>query len=177
LALDFRTTLWQNFGAAIAMLRNAVATEEMWQEKRQFFYLSYHTAIFLDYYLSRPPRDFSPMLPYALADPERLPPGAIDDVLPLRHYRREEMEAYLLKVHEKCKSLIVNASDADFESAWIRPDEVSVHGLCPSVVEEYSLLEILFYNFRHVQHHVGQLNLLLRQELGRAPDWELRAEG
>jgi len=36
---------------------------------------------------------------------------------------------------------------------------------------DYSLFEILLYNLRHVQHHVGQLNLLLRQHINHAPDW------
>ena len=35
----------------------------------------------------------------------------------------------------------------------------------------YSVLEILLYNMRHVQHHVAQLNLLLRQDINDAPTW------
>lgn len=160
------------------MLRQAIAgcAEETWQARGKFFYLSYHTVIFLDYYLSHPVRDFEAALPYALADPEALPPGAIDDVLPARPYSREEMEAYLLRIRLKCKNLIMNAPAADFPACWIQPGEVALHGLCPGAVREYTLLEILLYNFRHVQHHTGQLNLLLRQEQGAAPDWVFGAE-
>ena len=33
------------------------------------------------------------------------------------------------------------------------------------------MLEVLLYNMRHVQHHVAQLNLLLRQSINDAPNW------
>jgi hypothetical protein len=33
----------------------------------------------------------------------------------------------------------------------------------------------LLYNMRHVQHHVEQLNLILRQETDSAPEWVSRA--
>jgi uncharacterized damage-inducible protein DinB len=41
---------------------------------------------------------------------------------------------------------------------------------------QFSTLEILLYNMRHVQHHAAQLNLLLRQEINKAPDWVSQAE-
>lgn len=41
---------------------------------------------------------------------------------------------------------------------------------------KYSVLDILFYNLRHVQHHAAQLNLLLRQKINNAPDYVSMAE-
>ncbi|MBP6569035.1 MAG: hypothetical protein KA270_17810, partial [Saprospiraceae bacterium] len=38
------------------------------------------------------------------------------------------------------------------------------------------VLEILLYNMRHVQHHTGQLNLLLRQNVHQSPKWVFRAK-
>ncbi len=35
--------------------------------------------------------------------------------------------------------------------------------------------ELLVYNLRHVQHGVGQLNLLLRHVVNTAPRWVVRA--
>lgn len=35
--------------------------------------------------------------------------------------------------------------------------------------------ELLLYNMRHVQHHTGQLNLILRQKTGSAPRWVAQA--
>jgi len=37
--------------------------------------------------------------------------------------------------------------------------------------KNFSFLEILLYNMRHIQHHVAQLNLYLRQTIDRAPKW------
>ena len=39
---------------------------------------------------------------------------------------------------------------------------------------ESGYLELLLYNLRHVQHHVGQLNLMLGREAGSAPRWVAR---
>ena len=58
-----------------------------------------------------------------------------------------------------------------FRERWINEDERHLHDLCPSLVIHYNLLEILLYNFRYVQHHVAQLNLLLRQKANVAADW------
>jgi uncharacterized damage-inducible protein DinB len=41
---------------------------------------------------------------------------------------------------------------------------------------DYSMFEIALYNLRHVQHHTGQINLLLRQNTGNAPEWVFRLE-
>jgi len=39
------------------------------------------------------------------------------------------------------------------------------------------LLELLLHNLRHVQHHGGQLNLILCQQTGGdAPRWVARAK-
>ena len=40
----------------------------------------------------------------------------------------------------------------------------------------YSMLEMLLYNMRHVQHHAAQLNLLLRQNINKVPAWVAQAK-
>lgn len=67
--------------------------------------------------------------------------------------------------------MILLSTEEKLLERWITDEEVSMHGLCPPLVENYSLLEILFYNFRHVQHHVAQLNFILRQQINTAPEW------
>jgi hypothetical protein len=37
--------------------------------------------------------------------------------------------------------------------------------------KNFSILEILLYNLRHIQHHAAQLNLILRQTIHNAPKW------
>jgi hypothetical protein len=168
-----KTCLWQNFGAAVDMLGNAIAAcpKEMWEKDMKFFYLSYHTVIFLDYYLSIPMDKFSPTLAYSLADPEKLPAQAVDDVLPLRRFEQQEVLDYILQIKGKCRDLILQCPEDRLHQPWIKATDLGLHLGCPQTVANYSVLEILLYNLRHLQHHVGQLNLLLRQQNYQAPAW------
>ncbi len=165
--------LWKNFGGSIDMLHSAIVLcpDKLWEERGKFFYISYHTTIFLDYYLTVPVRDFQPVLPYSLADPATLPSEAIDDVLPKRAFSKNEVTSYVWSCRDKCENLIRQATADQLKQRWIEHDEISMHGLCPSIVEDYSLLEILFYNLRHVQHHVAQLNYILREKADKAAEW------
>jgi hypothetical protein len=174
----FKQCLWKNFGAAIDMLSNAIVLcpDELWQTDRKFFYLTYHTTIFLDYYLTHPVSSFQPALPYTLVNPDNLPPEAVDDVIPDRFYSRQEMLVWLTGIRKKCKARITLSTVNQLSERWINDAEIDLHGLCPSIVENYTLLEILFYNFRHVQHHVAQLNFILRQKINKAPDWVSHAD-
>jgi hypothetical protein len=169
----FKTCLWRNFGAAIDMLREIIriCPDSLWQRQDRFYYMTYHTTIFLDYYLSIPVSDFHARLPYTLADPGNLPAGAIDDVIPDRLYSREDMLDWLASIRSAGKTLVTGSSGERLMKQWIRADEVTLHVGCPSGVTTYSILEIIFYNFRHVQHHVAQLNQMLRTEAGIAADW------
>ncbi len=169
----FLNTLWKNFAAVIDMLKSVISKcpDKIWEEEKKFYYVTYHIVIFLDYYLSNPVKDFKPFLPYTLCDTSHLPEGAVDDVLPCEFYSKSEMLVYINKIREKCEKLICSSPPEKFTTKWIDEDEINLHGLSPSIVSNYSLLEILFYNFRHVQHHVGQLNLLLRQSADIAADW------
>jgi hypothetical protein len=42
---------------------------------------------------------------------------------------------------------------------------------------DFSRLELLIYNIRHVHDHAAQLNLLLRQATDSAPGWVARTHG
>lgn len=175
---EFQECLWKNFAGAIDMLSGIIelCPDEIWKKDSRFFYLSYHTVIFLDFYLSRPVKDFKPLLPYTLADPEQLPDGAVDDVIPNEYYSRQDILYYLNVIRKKCKKLVLDSTKVQFAQNWIAEDEIDLHGLCPSLVKTYTVLEIIFYNFRHVQHHVGQLNYLLRHKADRAVSWFSQAD-
>jgi len=169
----FRICLWRNFGAAIQMLNNFVVMcpDELWRNDKKFFYMTYHTVIFLDYYLTIPVRDFKPGLPYSIVDSDKLPEGAVDDVIPDHFYTKRDFISYLSGIEQKCKSLIVYSPIEKFEQIWIDKEEIDLHGLCPDILTNYTVLEIIFYNLRHVQHHLGQLNFMLRQKANKAVDW------
>ena len=174
----FTDCLWKNFGGAIDMLKSTIVLcpGELWQNDRKFYYLTYHTIIFLDYYLTNPVSDFRPILPYTITDPASLPPEAIDDVIPDQLYTKDEFLIYLSDIREKCKRLISEASEEKLRSRWIEDAEIEMHGLCPTLVVDYSILEILFYNLRHVQHHTGQLNMILRQKANVTAPWISQAD-
>ncbi len=156
-----KTVLWSQFGAAIDMLENAIAAcpEELWDTTDLFWYRAYHTLFYLDYYLSEEPDDFMPPEPYTLSefDPEGM--------MPERTYTREELLRYLAHGRAKAHDLIFRMTEALAAKRFINP------------YRNYSIFEILLYNMRHVQHHTGQLNLLLRQGTGTdAPRWVSQAK-
>ncbi|MDQ3021178.1 MAG: DinB family protein [Bacteroidota bacterium] len=152
---SFKTILWKQFGATIDMFENAVdaCPDSLWNDGSQFWYNAYHTMFFLDYYLSEEPDKFMPPEPYTLSEFDP------DGVLPERVYDKPELVSYIKFCREKCRKLISTLSDENLEKRFINR------------YRNYSRLEILLYNMRHVQHHTGQLNLLLRQSGNEPPDW------
>jgi hypothetical protein len=173
-----KESLWKHFGASIDMLKNAIMLwpEEYWNTKKKFFYMAYHTLVFLDYYLTIPPENFSSPLPYTLTEPDNMPKDAIDDVVPDRIYTKEELLGYLQYTREKCRQMIRSLTEEKLTQPWIDHSKKMDLSLASSSAMNYSILNILFYNMKHVQHHAAQLNLLLRQEIGKAPDYVSLAE-
>jgi len=159
-----RTVLWQQFGAAIDMLENAVTAcpDRLWADRArgpEFWYVAYHTLFFLDFYLSETSEGFMPPPPFTLTE---LDPSG---VMPDRVYSKDEIGAYLRYGREKCRAAITGL---DEETAHERRRLGSLDG---------TVLEIHLYNMRHVQHHAAQLNLMLRQATDSAPRWVARAAG
>jgi hypothetical protein len=152
---SIKETLWRQFGASIDMLENAIqfCPAEQWDTKNKFWYISYHCLFWLDYYLTLEPDQFSPPSPFTLS--EFNPDGEMPD----RVYSKEELLSYLEHGRNKCYHLIKSITEDIAASRW------------KNEYKDYSVLEILLYNMRHVQHHSAQLNLLLRQEIDKAPKW------
>lgn len=152
---SFKTILWKQFGASIDMLENSVAAcpDSLWNDGSQFWYTAYHTIFFLDYYLSEDANNFHPPAPFTLS--EFNPDGE----MPERVYDKSELIEYIKFCKEKCRKLISELSDENLEKRFINQ------------YRNYSRFEILLYNMRHVQHHMAQLNLLIRQSGNEPPDW------
>src|SRR5947209_7502035 len=174
----WRTALWQQFGATIDMLENALLAcssthwhGRLWSahsdhphppESAAFWYITYHTLFWLDLYLTGSFEGFAPPAPFTLSELD--PAGA----LPERPYTRDELHAYLVQLRKKCQTTIAELSDEQahqqVDYPWSRKP---------------SYLELLLYNMRHVQEHAGQLSLFLGQHgipdealgwVGRAKD-------
>jgi hypothetical protein len=158
----WKSVLWQQFGAAIDMLENAMRAcpDELWSDRSQrpeFWYLVYHTLFFLDYYLSESVEEFAPPPPFNL---DELDPAGL---LPERPYTKDELQAYLDHDRRKCRDTIEALTDERARRIHTFP------------WDEMSLAELLLYNLRHVQHHAAQLNLILRQKIDSTPGWVARA--
>ena len=155
---EWNKILWQQFGAAIDMLENAVRAcpEELWgkrSEQPEFWYVVYHTLFFLDLYLSGSVKGFSPPPPFNM---DELDPAGL---MPERVYTKDELLDYLEHGRGKCRATLAALTQ---ERARER---------CLFSWGEMSFAELLLDNMRHVQHHAAQLNLILRQKVDSAPGW------
>jgi hypothetical protein len=160
---DWKEIIWKQYGAAIDMLENAVVAcpDTVWGDRFQpteFWYLTYHTLFFLDYYLAESERGFQPPSPFSLSELD--PAGLFPD----RIYTKAELMAYLAHGREKCRQRIAAMTDEQASQP------------CGFERRNFSVAELLLYNMRHVQHHAAQLNLLLRQRIDSAPRWVSRAK-
>lgn len=161
--------LWTQMGASIDTLEKGITLcpESLLAENKRIFYMIYHTLVFLDYYLTMPFEDFKANLPYTLTDRSAIPEYALDDVLPDRFYSKSELLDYLHTSREKCRQFIANLTEEKINT--LRFTEDYPDGM------DYSVVEMLLYNMRHVQHHAAQLNLLLRTNIDQSPGWVFRA--
>jgi uncharacterized damage-inducible protein DinB len=157
-----RASLWQQFGATIDMLENAIRAcpDDLWgdaERQPQFWHVAFHTLFYLDFYLSDSGQGFAPPAPFTLTE---LDPAG---VLPERVYSKTEVIGYLEHCRRKARARIdgLTAENATHqcEYGWIN----------------LTVWESLLYNMRHVQHHAAQLNLLLRQANHRVPRWVARS--
>jgi hypothetical protein len=96
----WKTIIWQQFGAAIDMLENAMRAcpDQLWSDPSTrpawvsrnvvgFWYVAYHTLFFLDFYLSESAEGFTPPAPFTL---DELNPAGL---LPQRPYTKAELQA------------------------------------------------------------------------------------
>ena len=153
-----KTIVWQQFGAAVDMLENAMLAcpEDLWGNRigySEFWYISFHTLFFLDLYLSDSDKGFIPPEPFTLDE--------LDErgLLPKRIYSKQELLKYIEHGRDKCKRTIIAMT------------EEKANKRCGFKWLDISVAETLLYNMRHVQHHAAQLNLMISRTLGSAPRW------
>jgi uncharacterized damage-inducible protein DinB len=120
---------------------------------QRFWYLAFHTLFWHDYYMGEDERDFAPPAPFTL---EEMDPAG---VYPDRTYTPLELLAYLEHGRNRCRAAfaVLDEKRAASPSRFPR--------------REMSVLELHLYNLRHLQHHTGQLQLMLRLGAGMAPGW------
>ena len=156
---SLKTLVWQQFGAAIDMLDDAISlcperlwTAVLWKDPDdiaygQFWFVAYHTLFWLDLYLTGSSEGFAP------------PPPFIRGALPQKPYTKEQISTYLDQCRKKCQATIEALTDE------------KAHQRCKFEWMEPSFLELQLYNMRHVQEHASQLSLLLGQHDVSGLDW------
>ena len=165
--------LWRQFGAAIDMLGDALRNcpDELWEKRlwadqpnqwvasgfSAFWYLSYHTLLWLDLYLTGAEEGFAPPAPFDLVEMEA------SETLP-RTYTREELLGYLGYCRRKCHETL---GDLSIEQAY---------RLCKFAWGELPFAELQLYNLRHVQEHGAHLSLFLGQQVRKSSKWVSQAK-
>ncbi|MEZ4669437.1 MAG: DinB family protein [Anaerolineae bacterium] len=165
-----KTSIWQQFGAAIDFLADTIEAcpDKMWRaslwltpntkrEFSEFWYVTYHTLFWLDLYLTGAEEGFVPRAPFTLIEQDENGP------LPERAYTKAELLGYLRECHQKCRDTIETLTD----------ETAQQH--CVFGWGECSFFELLIYNLRHVHGHASQLNMLLGQHFGPQPDYVTQA--
>jgi hypothetical protein len=157
--INWRTSVWQQYGAAIDMLEDAIQlcpdhlwTTVLWKDTDdvrygQFWFVAYHTLKWLDLFLTGSAEGFVP------------PPPFILGALPEQPYPKEQILAYLGQCRSRCQSTIEALTE---EKAYQR---------CVFEWMEPSFLELQLYSMRHVQEHAAQLSLVLGQHDVTGFDW------
>ena len=154
----FKSMIWGQFAASLEMLENAITEcpEKVWGDKagfQEFWYITYHTLFFLDYFMSEKEDGFEPLEPYTLSELD--PAGVFSD----RVYDKGELLTYLKFGRNKAEARIKGLTES---TAFVR---------CKFERPELTVAELMLFTMRHIQHHVAQLNLILRQQTDSAPKW------
>lgn len=158
-----KTSIWQQFGAAIDTLNEAIDlcpdplwTVALWKDPEdaaygQFWFIAYHTLYWLDLFLTGSREGFVPPAPF------------IKGKLPEQPYSKADVLTYLKECRHKARATIESLTD---EKAY---------QICTFEWMEPTYLELQLYSMRHVQEHAAQLNLALGQRDLPASDWIAKA--
>jgi DinB family len=154
-------SLWYQFGAAIDSLMQAInnCPAHEWDTPQQFWYKAFHTLFWTDYYASESASNFLPPTPFTLSEMDA------SGLLPPCIYTKDELLHYASFCKQKCKKLIEGLNETTMQIRF------------ENEYRNYNRLEIILYSMRHIQHHTGQLNLLLRQLNINEMHWVNRADG
>jgi hypothetical protein len=158
-----KTSIWQQFGAAVDTLDDAInlCPDRLWsavvwddsEDARygQFWFLAYHSLFWLDLFLTGSSEGFLPPQPF------------IRGALPEKPYTKADVLAYLKECRQKSKATIQGLND---ENAY---------RVCTFQWMEPTFLELQLYSMRHLMEHAAQLNYFLGQNGVSGQDWVAKA--
>jgi hypothetical protein len=154
---SFRQALYQQFAAAITMLENAIRAcpDALWDDRKQwapFWQIVHHTVYYLDLYFT----EFDEILttsPKNNGSDHRL------ETKPDRIRSKSELLKHLSQARGRCFCGL----DSLTESHLAKPTAFEW--------QSFNQANLILDNLRHVQHHVGQLVLILRREADLESEW------
>lgn len=156
---SLKKSIWQQYGAALDMLANAINScpDQLWaaivlpdsDDPRygQFWQITFHTLLWVDLYLTGTSEGFMPPTPFLRSG------------LPNNPYPKDEVLTYLKQCRQKCQGVIESMTDEQ------------ANQICTFEWVEVSFMELQLYAMRHVQEHAAQLSLFLAQNGGSDLDW------
>ncbi len=157
----------RQFAAAVQMMWAAIKAcpDSLWDDRTDgspFWHLAYHALFFTDFYLSDDEKSFRAMDYHE--DKAHFLPGDYREfggivTTPEKAYTRDQLLDYADHCLRKCHEAFEKLTD---QRALER---------CGFWWYELNVGEFLLNNLRHVQHHAGQLTLLLRRRADIGVDW------
>jgi hypothetical protein len=158
----------RQFAAAVQMLQQAieVCPDDLWDDRKDgspFWHLAYHALFFTDLYLSDDEKAFKARDDHF--DKAHFLPGDYQEfggvvATPARTFARDQLVDYAGHCLRKCEETFERLTDA---RALER---------CGFWWYELNVGEFMLNNLRHLQHHTGQLVLLLRRRAGIGIEWQ-----
>jgi hypothetical protein len=154
-----KTSVWQQFGAALDTLDDAINScpdalwsAVLWEDEDdprygQLWFIAYHTLFWLDLFLTGSYEDFAPPAPF------------VRGVLPEKPYTKADVLAYLKQCRQKSKAAIEALTD---EKAY---------QICTFKWMTPTFLELQLYSMRHIQEHAAQLHYFLGRNGVSGQDW------
>jgi hypothetical protein len=157
----------RQLAAAIQMIQSAIhaCPDELWDNRTDgspFWHLAYHALFYTDFYLSEDEKIFQPMDFHK--DKANFLPGDYKGyggvvTTPEKAFTKAQLLDYAEHCLSKCQETFEKLTDK------------RAHERCGFWWYELNVGEFLLNNLRHLQHHVGQLTLLLRRQADIGVDW------
>jgi len=150
--------------AGLSTLQNVIqdCPDDYWDAKDNdypFSQVAFHTLFYIDYYLhdtveEMENQDFHTANKDSFRDYEEL-----EDKLPKHLYSKEFIRNYLIQCHALIQNLELDGTGGKLgDPARINNKDMTV-------------LEMLVYVIRHIQHHAAQLGLRIQTKTGKEMDW------
>lgn len=151
--------LQRHFDPTIEMLRQALEAcpDDLWDARdtgAPLWQLAYHVLLGIDYWFRESSEGFA--FPPFHTREAMLESGEVPD----QALTRAQIEGYLEQVYARSHALL---------------DRLTPKGLLREAAfpgGSWTVADRLLVQIRHVQHHVGQMNHLLKQKTGAAPGWQ-----